>query len=189
MGSQEKNIFHKETMAARVSIVYAAPGLPEGAFDQATKDTNAVIFVVFATGTSPEYLNGVIAQRVAEGIPVFLVSNNPGDTHGILRITYGVQEASAKAGATSLQKVNVNNLEEIQKAIEDAFKEGKKGTALAEAIFEKFAYKEGEQKPVPSWENPEHIAKEEELYRNTLKRQSIHPDEIEKEIKKWRGDM
>lgn len=169
---------------ARVFVVTATATITPEQFDMFFEKQDAVVFVVFATGTSPERLNDVIRKRTKEGIPIFLVSNNPGDNHGIMKITYDVQAESLKAGATPLEKVNVNNLQEIIFEIKKQFSAGKKGTELAQAIQKTFSYKEGDKKPIPAWENPVEIKKQREMMVNTFRRMGLSEELIESELSK-----
>ena len=173
---------------ARIRLIQVTPFTTPEQLEEFTEDMDVMVLIVFATGTSPTRLNDVIKKRTGEGIPVLLVSNNPGDKHGIMKITYEVQSLSLEAGAIPLEKVNINNLEEIQETIQVEFAKGKKGTELGEAIRERFAYKEGEQKSLPDWEIPEKIDEQEKFYRQTLKRGNASDEEIEEIIKKWRGN-
>lgn len=175
------------TPEVKVSQIFINPGMTPNQLEEFTANSNAVVLIVYATGASPESLNEVIKNRTDEGIPVFLVSNNPGDNHGILKITYGTQEKSKNSGAFALEKVNVNNLEVINAVIEQKYKEGKRGAELGRAVQEEFLYKDNESRPIPSWEDPIQIAEQERIYRQTLKRQGSKPEEIEKIIKEWRG--
>ena len=173
---------------AKIIPIEIAPGMSSEMLEEITKNSDAVVLTVYATGTSQVSLNSVIKKRTEEGIPVFLVSKNPGDSHGILKITYGPQEESRDAGAIALQKVNVNHLYDvIIPAIQSEFKKGKRGAELGNIIREKFAYQNDEPKPIPSWQDPAKLAEEELLYRQTLKRTNASEEEIEKIIKEWRG--
>ncbi|MFA6585693.1 MAG: hypothetical protein WCS86_00845 [Candidatus Paceibacterota bacterium] len=167
---------------AKVLLVTATPIITPEQFDLLTEGQDAIVFLVFATGTSPERLNNIIKKRTQEGTPIFLVSNNPGDNHGIIKITYDVQVESSKAGAIPLEKVNVNNLEEIISEIKKQFLTGKKGIELAHAVQNVFSYKEGEEKPVPGWENPNEVKKQKDLTRSTLRRLGLSEIDIEKEL-------
>ncbi|MEI8090697.1 MAG: hypothetical protein WCG98_00055 [bacterium] len=59
--------------------------------------TKAAIVVAFASGTTPQDLNEPIKQLTEKNIPIFLLSDNPGDKHGILNIIYQNQALSLKA--------------------------------------------------------------------------------------------
>ena len=174
---------------AKISVIEATPTLSPEQFDMVAKNADAIVFIVYATGTSPEILNNVIKQKTEEDIPVFLVSKNPGDDHGIIKIIYDTQVKSLEAGVIPLQKVNVNNIDEICIAIQKEFSKGKKGNELGQIIKEKFSYKEGEKIPIPGWNNPIEIEKQKNLYRNTLKKMNLSENEIEKELKKWEGSI
>lgn len=153
---------------------------PEG-LEHITRNTKAVILIAYATGTTPEILNPVIKKLTELGTPVFLLSNNPKDSHGILKIVYAVQTESAQAGAIALQKVNINNLQEVLDAIQDELDRGKRGAELGEIIKQKFAYSEGEPLPKAEWETPEGIADLQFRTEQGLRRVgTYHPDNGEK---------
>lgn len=170
---------------ARVANVIASPMLTPEQFDLATGDADAIIFEVYATGTSPETLNEIIRKKTDSGTPVFLVSNNPGDSHGILKVTYGTQASSEAAGAFRIAKANVNQLAEINDVIQKEFNKGLRGNALGAAVVDFFSYKEGDAIPKPDWEKPEAIAQQKELYKKTLIRMGASPEEIAKTLQEW----
>lgn len=186
--SDINSTINEKAPKAKIPQVEVTPFTTPEQFEMLTDNSDAIIMIVFATGTSPERLNDVIKKRTSEGTPVFFVSKNPGDNHGILKITYGTQEKAKEAGAISLEKVNVNNLDLIISAIQVEFKKGKRGTELGEIIREKFSYKRDEPRPIAAWEDPAKIDEMEKLYRHTLKRENISAEEIEEIIKKWRGN-
>lgn len=177
----------ESTPKAKIALLRVAPGMSPEQLEEFTRNSDAVILVVYATGTSPESLNSAIKKRTEEGIPVFLVSNNPGDIYGIVKIIYEPQVKSKDAGAIPLEKVNINNIDTINAAIEEEFSKGKSGAELGEAIREKFAYREDESRPIPAWEDPVEINKQESLYRQTLKKQGLSEEQIETILKDWRG--
>lgn len=170
---------------ARVANVMASPMLTPEQFDLATGDADAIIFEVYATGTSPDRLNETIRKKTDSGTPVFLVSNNPGDSHGILKATYQTQVNSEAAGAFRIAKANVNQLAEINDVIQKEFNKGLRGNALGLAVTTHFSYKEGDSIPKPDWENPEAIAQQKELYKKTLIRTGASPEEIAKTLQEW----
>lgn len=182
------NIMESAPLIKTLTIEITPIMTPEQ-LEMLTNGLDAVVLKVYATGTSPESLNEVIKKRTKEGIPIFLVSNNPGDNHGILKITYDTQKKSNEAGAIPLEKVNVNNLDVIYSSLQSEFAKGKRGAELGEAIREKFAYNESEPKPIPAWDDQEKIKGQEFLYRTTLKRGgNLSEVEINEIIRKWRGD-
>ncbi len=89
-----------------------------------------------------------------------------------------------KAGATPIEKANVNNLEEIIAEIKKQFSAGKKGTELAHTIQEIFSYKEGEEKPIADWDNPDEIEKQRDLVGKTFRRMGLPEEEIKQELAK-----
>lgn len=99
----------------------------------------AIVLDAYATGTTPEVLNPLIAEFAKEkGVPVFVVSRNPGDKHGIQRIVYTVQEEAQNAGATPLRDVNINDADAILSAIQTAIDKGFTGEKLVEEITFQF---------------------------------------------------
>lgn len=139
---------HKETEPRYdIPVISCFPGLMPEKVAENTENAGAVILISFATGTTPTNLDPVIAKRTREGIPIFLLSDNKKEDHGIPRSNYGTQKDSAKAGAIALQKVNVNNLSEVMEAIKEELAAGKKGAELGEAIKQRFAYGPDEKLP------------------------------------------
>jgi L-asparaginase/Glu-tRNA(Gln) amidotransferase subunit D len=61
--------------------VITADGLynPEIFSKQIDKDTKAVLFIVFATGTFPSNVTPKIKETIDSGIPVFFLSSNERD--------------------------------------------------------------------------------------------------------------
>src|SRR5579871_3470413 len=101
-------------------------------------ESKALVLIGFATGTTPTALNPFIKRTVDRGVPVFILSNNPGEESGPKRIVYGVQQDAVEAGASPLRDVNVNHLPEVLGAIQAEIDSGKFGQELSEAILEKF---------------------------------------------------
>lgn len=96
----------------------------------------ALVVEGYAAGTTPEALNPFIARTVQRGVPVFVLSNNPGEDHGPQRIKYAVHQQAVDAGATILRGVNINAAEEVANAIQDAIDAGKTGQDLAQALID-----------------------------------------------------
>ncbi|MBI4994063.1 hypothetical protein HZC21_00240 [Candidatus Peregrinibacteria bacterium] len=160
-----------------IGVIFISPiTTPEG-LEHMAHNMKAIILIAYATGTTPDILNPVIKKLTESGTPVFLLSNNPKNSHGILRTVYAVQERSAQAGAIALQKVNINNLQEVLNAIQDELNKGKKGAELGEIIRLKFAYREDEPLPKAEWETPEGIADLQRRTEQMIRRQrGYHPD-------------
>lgn len=100
--------------------------------------SKALVLTGFATGTTPSSLNPHIRDLTQKGIPVFILSNNPMDHHGIGQIKYEVQQEAVEAGGIPLRNPNVTNDEEVTTSIQEAINEGKTGPELAQAMIEKF---------------------------------------------------
>ncbi|HVT01351.1 MAG TPA: hypothetical protein VHE53_03925 [Patescibacteria group bacterium] len=113
--------------------------LTRGIFDQIkASGIKALILTGYATGTVPDKLNPFIKETVERGVPVFVLSTNPADAKGPQRIKYESQEKVLEAGAKILSGVNVNNEEEVAKAVQEAIGEGKTGEELSQAITDRF---------------------------------------------------
>ena len=133
-------------------IIRIYPGITAEFFDSMTENEKAVVLIAYATGTVPGILAPVIQQRTKEGIPIFLVSNNPGDEHGIRSTIYAAQEVVEDAGAIPIRKVNVNNLQEVLDFIKETSAQGLMGSDLGQAVYDHFDYKDGEKPPLSEWE-------------------------------------
>jgi hypothetical protein len=48
---------------------------------------------------------------------------------------------------------------------------------------------ENEKKPTPEWEDPQSIVKQAHIYKQTLKQQGLSEEDIEAELKEWRGEI
>ncbi len=115
------------------------PGLTAEFFDAIENaGSKALVIEGFASGTTPEVLNPHIARAVGRGVPVFILSNNPGEDHGPQRIKYAVHQEAVNAGATVLRDVNVNAAEEVANAIQDAIDAGQTGHELARTLVDRY---------------------------------------------------
>ncbi len=142
----------KREMGYLISVIRCAPALTRDQFLALSKDMKAIIVITFATGTVPDRIVPAIKRRIKEGVAVVALTGNPGDEHGLLRIAYDAGSEAYKSGMVGLQKVNVNHVQEVLKALSAGIKEGLSGTDLANAMGEQYAYKEEEEKPRAEWE-------------------------------------
>jgi L-asparaginase/Glu-tRNA(Gln) amidotransferase subunit D len=134
-----------ERKTHNIRMVVCNPTIrPEG-LDEATDGAEVLIFVAYATGALPDALVPVLKKRIEEGIPVVVLSNNPGDKHGITRIKYAAGIGAYEAGALPLQTVNINDIGLVHKTISEALDRGIKGQALIDYLKELFFYKKGEE--------------------------------------------
>lgn len=147
-----------ETSDSRVPTLMCTPFLEAEEFLERTQSAQAIIVVAFATGAMPDRLVPAMQQRLQEGVPIFVLSDNAGNDHGILKITYAAGIGAYKAGAIPLEKANVNNHQEVKAAILEALDQGIKGQELTRTIKEKFSYQKGETRPVAQWDNPDYVA-------------------------------
>ena len=119
-----------------------------------SKGAKAIVLVSMATGAMPDKLLPAIEQRIKEGVAVFVLSDNAGDGHGILKVNYEAGKCIYDAGAVPLEKVNIMDHIEVKAAIQQAIDAKYSGWALAGVIRGLYEYKPGEQKPIPEWEEP-----------------------------------
>ncbi len=150
-----------------------------------TQQAEAVIFVVFASGAVPERFGEVIKKCTERDLPIFLVSDNHGESHGILHPrAYATSLPALDGGATPIEKYNVNSIEGMCKVIGKFLDQGKRGQALAEAVSKELSYQPGEQIPVADWEDPQKIHLQRGLTEQTLRRAGLQGAELESELKK-----
>ncbi len=165
--------------------IMSLPYLTAKEFDERTLRAKAIILIGYATGTTPDRLLSIIKKRVENGVPVIILADNHGDIHGIPQLKYAAGSGALEVGAVLLQKINVRYAKMLKEDILKALDEGKQGTDLASYIEKMFAYKEGEIPPPPDWEVPERVNEQREIYRKTLIRIGMKPEEIEKELSRW----
>lgn len=141
-----------------VPAFYCDPFLMPDEFLARSEGAQAILVASFATGTIPDRLVPAMQQRLSEGVPIFVVSNNPGENFGITKITYAAGEEAYKSGAIALQKVNINHHREVKATIlVEALGRGLRGQELAREIEQRYAFQEGEAKPVAEWDQPEFV--------------------------------
>ncbi len=108
-------------------------------FDAFAKtDLKALVLVGYGTGTTPDALNPFILETTQRNVPVFILSSNYGDDHGVRKIKYEPQAKAAESGAIHLRDVNVRNLEEVINTIQGEIDKGIDGQNLAELISQKY---------------------------------------------------
>lgn len=139
---------HRETEETQhlpyVAVIDVNPALAEEkearfTFDAHLKmDPKAFILLAYATGGTPETFNPHIRELTEKGIPVFLLSNNPGLETGIQKLAYEPQLKAVEAGATPLRDVNINRMLEVVNTIQQQIKEGLTGDKLKAAIVAKY---------------------------------------------------
>ena len=134
-----QNNEHRESYKAPIAVVDATPFLTPEHFKSMVAGSEAVILAAFATGTIPERLIPIIKSTTESGVPVFLLSKNPGDSHGILNERkYEAQANAADAGAIVLKTVNVNNAASVLAVISEEISLGNHGKNLGMAIKKRF---------------------------------------------------
>ena len=87
-----------EASDPRLPAFMCDPFITEEIFLERTKAAQAILIVAFATAAMPDRLVTAISKRISEGISVFVLSNNPGSDHGILRILYAAGKGAYHAG-------------------------------------------------------------------------------------------
>ena len=135
-----------------VPVTRCTPALTKDRFLVMSEEAEAVVVITFATGTVPDRIVPAIQKRIDEGVAVVALSDNLGDSRGILRVTYEAGSGVYESGMVGLQKANVHHVQEVLEALSTGIKEGLRGTDLANAMEERYAYKEGEEKPRAEWE-------------------------------------
>ena len=133
-----RGLSHEPLPLIKCAVIRAEPSLTPRLFEQMTNGAESIVIIAFAAGTIPDRLAPVIKSKVDSAIPVFLISNNPGDDHGIERLKYRVQVNIAETGAIALKGVNINDIESVMKAIQEETRNGKKGAELGEVIGRRF---------------------------------------------------
>ena len=142
----------------RVSALMCTPLLTNEQFLRLTADVEAIVLVAYASGAMPDRLVPAIQQRIQEGTPIFVLSDNPGDQDGIVRIRYAAGKGAYDAGAVPLEKVNVNQQQEVVAAIVAALNKGLRGPALAEEIKRLYAYSKDETRPAAQLDDSAYLA-------------------------------
>ena len=150
--------------------------------------TEALIFVTHASGAHGDRFTPALSEIISSGIPVFLVSDNPGDDHGILRVQYAAGARSFQAGAIAIEKINVRDIALLKQEIYEALALGKRRNELAQHIQELFSYGENEEPPKPEWELPEGIAAVRAGTERVLRRAGMDEEEIAAYLAQWDGD-
>lgn len=132
---------------------------PENFLKQISKDTKAVLFIVFATGTFPSDVTPMIKETVDSGIPVFFLSDNQWDENGITSLKYPGQEEAINTGAIMIEKLNSWHKIEVMNAIEDAIQDWYRWIELWKIIKESFTYRVWEVIPPKERETKKWIQK------------------------------
>lgn len=174
-----------EGARADISIIFCTPALTVEDLDIAAIDKDAVILIAYASGTTPDRLLPAIKNIIDSGKAVILISNNPGDSMGVVHMQYAAGSGALAAGAVLLQKANINHLAEVEKSIIDAIRKGKKGRELAQYIKDQYSFQPGEEVPPAEWDTREGIEKQRELTRQTFRRIGMPDDKVEEELKRW----
>ena len=137
-----------------VPAFYCDPFLMPDEFLTRSEGAQAILVASFATGAMPDRLVPAMQQRLSEGVPIFVISNNPGENFGIMKVIYAAGEGAYKSGAIGLQKVNINSHREVKAAILEALGRGLRGQELVREIEQRYAFQEGEARPVAQWDQP-----------------------------------
>ncbi len=168
-----------------IGVFTCHPGVTAEQFLVRSQDVEVIIVIGYASGTTPDRLAPAIAQRIDESIPVIILSNNPGDEYGIVRLRYAAGQAALAAGAKLLQKVNVRHLDTVLEAINIAHAQGLRAQALAEAIDHQFAFQDGETIPLAEWETADGIAAEQKRARRFLVEQGFDGWALAVALEQW----
>ena len=165
----------------------ATQGETSDTFLHSTEGAEAIIFVVSASGTVGERFGSGVTQRVKGGVPVFLVSTNIANAHGILKAnTYDASTSVLEGGAIPIEKYNAKDVRLLFEIISKYLDQGLKGRELGEAVRNETSYKEGDMKPEPVWETPEGAVELAKSTEQTLRRQGMSEEEIARFMSNWR---
>lgn len=174
----------REKPDSRITTIKVTPVLTPDQLAHSIKDADAIIMIVYAAGTSPDRLAPVIREGAVQGKALIFLSDNPGDTHGTVKLTYEAGREALRAGAVLLQKVNSGHLDQVYKAVNEAIKKGLRGQALSQYIYNQFAFGEGERIPKAEWETAEGVAEMRQLFEATLRRIGLKPADIQRWLDK-----
>lgn len=141
-GANPKSI---EVKDPNVVVANCFPGVNPSHLEIVGMGSDAVVLISFATGSTPRIIAPAIKKLVDSGCPVFLLSDNRGDDHGILNDSkYEAQIPARDAGAISLQSVNIKHLNEVLAFINGQVRKGAKGEVLAQIVKTHYALKPGD---------------------------------------------
>lgn len=138
----------------KTPIIECDPIITPELFAIQTANSDAIVVIGFATGQVPERLRTIVKQRVDEGVPVFLLKNNPGRDNGVIDPLKEIGRPLVETGIIPLEHINVNRLEELMTVIQAELAKGKSGQELGQVVREKYIYGPDEQKPIPEWKIP-----------------------------------
>jgi hypothetical protein len=167
-----------ELMCNTVSVIRCSPFLTAEIFDDLTKNCRVVVLIAFASGTTPDILAPIIKKRINEKIPVIILTNNPGDSHGPLRLLYEAGQNALRNGAVILQTVNVNDCAEIVTELKLKLTEGISGKDLIEYMRLKYSFKKEELLPTLGYDLPNEVTRQGLLTRYTLQRAGLTGDTL-----------
>ena len=183
-GQEIKSTFH-------IRLITITPFLTPEMARSAAKSADVIILETYPSGATPSDLRDFVEENVRAGTPVFLVSTNIGDEHGILNPNrYETTSKVLQAGAVPIEKINAKDVGALQSFIQKCLAEGIRGAALSEKVKNEFSFKEGEAKPVPEWDTPEGIESLRQSTKWALARSGLKGEQLEEAMRKWEfGDQ
>lgn len=129
--------------ALQITPNLSSPGaeqLLESMF-KAVEDSSSRVLILrgFGTGTVPRAANPHISRLVHErDIPVFVLSDNPGDDFGVRRLKYEAHEGLVAAGAIPLRDVNINDVERVMATIQGSIDHGADSSEIVRTVVGEF---------------------------------------------------
>lgn len=132
---------HKSPASPGIGII---PGMAPEILKQLSKQFHALILHGNALGGLPTYLQTAVKEITDFGVAVFILSDNVGAGHGVIRIVDQPQVDAIANGVTYLEKANISHDHEVREAITSAVQEGLRGSDLANHVKAQFAYRDGE---------------------------------------------
>lgn len=127
--------------------VHIFPGLRPDMLESCAEAHHALILFGNALGGIARDLIPTFKKIIENGTAVFMLTDNAGARHGVVRIVDQPQVEAIKAGVTYLETVNITHQQEVFRVIDAAIAKGLRGSDLARHVQEQFKYPEG-AKPV-----------------------------------------
>lgn len=121
------------------------PGMNTKILDAVAQKSDALVLFTNAGGGIANSLLPELKRIIDEGKPVLVLTDNVGSKHGVVELNDQPQVDAEAIGVTYLEKINIENNQELYLAISDALDKGLRGRDLAQYIQEKFKFPKGEK--------------------------------------------
>ena len=134
------------------------PGMSGAILEVMANKFHALILIGNALGGIASDLLPYVKKITEQGVAIFVLTDNAGAGHGVLRIVDQPQVDALKNGVTYFEKANILTEQGLRDAIDRAVAEGLRGSELANHVKAQFTYNEGEEIPVTDLGKPEGLA-------------------------------